>query len=251
MSPTLAPVLPEDLPSPRLDRAAIAEIVASGRRLLVQGGMGIHAPTASRARGRAPRRAARRRRYDLGGAEDPRDAPDRDPARAARREGRLRRREPHGGHQQGRLRDARPRVDRREGLVHRAGRRHLPRDRPLVPRGRRPVRRDRLLGPPRRDVREVGRGLHRRGGRRGRRPHRRHRPPAPGAHGGGARRDVAPVVAAGGVDATDVSRFLAAGRRACRWRRASSRAATATCTPRSRRCTSGRPPTTSRSSRAA
>jgi len=33
----------EDRPAPRLDRAAIAEIVASGRRLLVQGGMGIHA----------------------------------------------------------------------------------------------------------------------------------------------------------------------------------------------------------------
>ncbi len=43
MSPTLSPVLPEDLPSPRLDRAAIEGIVASGRRLLVQGGMGIHA----------------------------------------------------------------------------------------------------------------------------------------------------------------------------------------------------------------
>jgi NAD(P)H-dependent flavin oxidoreductase YrpB (nitropropane dioxygenase family) len=43
MSPTPAPVLPEDLPSPRLDRAAIAGIVASGRRLLVQGAMGIHA----------------------------------------------------------------------------------------------------------------------------------------------------------------------------------------------------------------
>ena len=34
----------EALPrAPRLDRAAIAEILASGRRLLVQGGMGIHA----------------------------------------------------------------------------------------------------------------------------------------------------------------------------------------------------------------
>ena len=40
---TLSPVLPEDLPSPRLDRAAIEGLVASGRRLLVQGGMGIHA----------------------------------------------------------------------------------------------------------------------------------------------------------------------------------------------------------------
>jgi NAD(P)H-dependent flavin oxidoreductase YrpB (nitropropane dioxygenase family) len=43
MTPPLLPVLPDDLPSPRLDRAAIAQIVASGRRLLVQGGMGIHA----------------------------------------------------------------------------------------------------------------------------------------------------------------------------------------------------------------
>src|SRR5512143_1399300 len=43
MSPPRAPVLPDDLPSPRLDRAAIAQIVSSGRRLLVQGGMGIHA----------------------------------------------------------------------------------------------------------------------------------------------------------------------------------------------------------------
>lgn len=34
---------PEVLPAPKLDRAAIAEIVRSGRRLLVQGGMGIHA----------------------------------------------------------------------------------------------------------------------------------------------------------------------------------------------------------------
>ncbi len=41
--PTPAPVLPEDLPSPRLDRAAIEAVVASGRRLLVQGAMGIHA----------------------------------------------------------------------------------------------------------------------------------------------------------------------------------------------------------------
>src|SRR5512134_2258315 len=39
----LTPVLPEDRPAPKLDRAAIAEIVRSGRRLLVQGGMGIHA----------------------------------------------------------------------------------------------------------------------------------------------------------------------------------------------------------------
>jgi len=38
-----APVLPEDRPVPKLDRAAIEAIVASGRRLLVQGGMGIHA----------------------------------------------------------------------------------------------------------------------------------------------------------------------------------------------------------------
>jgi NAD(P)H-dependent flavin oxidoreductase YrpB (nitropropane dioxygenase family) len=43
MTPPLSPVLPDDVPSPRLDRAAIAQIVASGRRLLVQGGMGIHA----------------------------------------------------------------------------------------------------------------------------------------------------------------------------------------------------------------
>ena len=41
MSSTLSPVLPEDVPSPRLDRAAIEGIVASGKRLLVQGGMGI------------------------------------------------------------------------------------------------------------------------------------------------------------------------------------------------------------------
>src|SRR5512134_3985059 len=39
----LTPVLPEDRPAPKLDRAAIEAIVASGRRLLVQGGMGIHA----------------------------------------------------------------------------------------------------------------------------------------------------------------------------------------------------------------
>ena len=43
MTPNPSPVLPEDLPSPRLDREAIAQIVASGRRLLVQGAMGIHA----------------------------------------------------------------------------------------------------------------------------------------------------------------------------------------------------------------
>jgi NAD(P)H-dependent flavin oxidoreductase YrpB (nitropropane dioxygenase family) len=35
--------LPEDRPAPKLDRAAIEEIVRSGRRLLVQGAMGIHA----------------------------------------------------------------------------------------------------------------------------------------------------------------------------------------------------------------
>jgi len=42
---TLAPLHPVDegVPSPRLDRAAIDAIVRSGRRLLVQGGMGIHA----------------------------------------------------------------------------------------------------------------------------------------------------------------------------------------------------------------
>ncbi len=41
---TSSPVVPDETrPSPRLDRAAIAAIVASGRRLLVQGGMGIHA----------------------------------------------------------------------------------------------------------------------------------------------------------------------------------------------------------------
>jgi nitronate monooxygenase len=34
---------PGAVPAPKLDRAAIAAIVASGRRLLVQGGMGIHA----------------------------------------------------------------------------------------------------------------------------------------------------------------------------------------------------------------
>jgi NAD(P)H-dependent flavin oxidoreductase YrpB (nitropropane dioxygenase family) len=41
---TASPVLPDaSRPAPRLDRAAIAAIVASGRRLLVQGAMGIHA----------------------------------------------------------------------------------------------------------------------------------------------------------------------------------------------------------------
>jgi len=41
---TAYPVVPDDTgPAPRLDRAAIQAIVASGRRLLVQGGMGIHA----------------------------------------------------------------------------------------------------------------------------------------------------------------------------------------------------------------
>src|SRR5512133_112295 len=40
---TSAPVLPEDPSSPRLDRGAIESVVASGRRLLVQGAMGIHA----------------------------------------------------------------------------------------------------------------------------------------------------------------------------------------------------------------
>ena len=41
---TASPVLPDASPAaPRLDRKAIAEIVASGRRLLVQGAMGIHA----------------------------------------------------------------------------------------------------------------------------------------------------------------------------------------------------------------
>ncbi|HEX9241116.1 MAG TPA: nitronate monooxygenase [Anaeromyxobacter sp.] len=41
---TSSPVLPDASPAaPRLDRAAIRELVASGRRLLVQGAMGIHA----------------------------------------------------------------------------------------------------------------------------------------------------------------------------------------------------------------
>jgi NAD(P)H-dependent flavin oxidoreductase YrpB (nitropropane dioxygenase family) len=41
---TAYPVVPDDTgPAPRLDRAAIQAVVASGRRLLVQGGMGIHA----------------------------------------------------------------------------------------------------------------------------------------------------------------------------------------------------------------
>jgi nitronate monooxygenase len=41
---TASPAMPQECPpAPRLDRAAIAEILASGRRLLVQGGMGIHA----------------------------------------------------------------------------------------------------------------------------------------------------------------------------------------------------------------
>src|SRR5512134_3836240 len=39
-----SPAVPDQTPAaPRLDRAAIAQIVASGRRLLVQGAMGIHA----------------------------------------------------------------------------------------------------------------------------------------------------------------------------------------------------------------
>src|SRR5512134_617697 len=39
-----SPAVPDQTPAaPRLDRAAIEAIVASGRRLLVQGGMGIHA----------------------------------------------------------------------------------------------------------------------------------------------------------------------------------------------------------------
>ncbi len=42
--PSSSPVVPDETsPSPRLDRAAIEAIVASGRRLLVQGAMGIHA----------------------------------------------------------------------------------------------------------------------------------------------------------------------------------------------------------------
>ena len=41
VSPTAA--LPEDRPAPKLDRAAVESVVRSGRRLLVQGGMGIHA----------------------------------------------------------------------------------------------------------------------------------------------------------------------------------------------------------------
>src|SRR3954454_1728797 len=41
---TAFPVLADEpRPAPRLDRSAIEAIVASGRRLLVQGGMGIHA----------------------------------------------------------------------------------------------------------------------------------------------------------------------------------------------------------------
>src|SRR5512142_3071007 len=40
---TSSPVQPDDRAFPRLDRAAIEAIVRSGRRLLVQGGMGIHA----------------------------------------------------------------------------------------------------------------------------------------------------------------------------------------------------------------
>jgi NAD(P)H-dependent flavin oxidoreductase YrpB (nitropropane dioxygenase family) len=41
---TASPVLADEpRPAPRLDRATIEAIVASGRRLLVQGGMGIHA----------------------------------------------------------------------------------------------------------------------------------------------------------------------------------------------------------------
>jgi len=38
-----APVEPPSAPAPKLDRAAIAGVLASGRRLLVQGAMGIHA----------------------------------------------------------------------------------------------------------------------------------------------------------------------------------------------------------------
>jgi len=42
--PSSSPAVPDETsPSPRLDRAAIEAIVASGRRLLVQGAMGIHA----------------------------------------------------------------------------------------------------------------------------------------------------------------------------------------------------------------
>ena len=42
--PSSSPSVPDETsPSPRLDRAAIQAIVASGRRLLVQGAMGIHA----------------------------------------------------------------------------------------------------------------------------------------------------------------------------------------------------------------
>jgi NAD(P)H-dependent flavin oxidoreductase YrpB (nitropropane dioxygenase family) len=45
MTPTSAALAahPELLPAPKLDREAIAEVLASGRRLLVQGGMGINA----------------------------------------------------------------------------------------------------------------------------------------------------------------------------------------------------------------
>jgi nitronate monooxygenase len=41
--PTTSPLLADACPLPRLDRAAIEEVIRSGRRLLVQGGMGIHA----------------------------------------------------------------------------------------------------------------------------------------------------------------------------------------------------------------
>jgi nitronate monooxygenase len=43
MSASATPARLEDRPAPKLDRAAIEAIVRSGRRLLVQGGMGIHA----------------------------------------------------------------------------------------------------------------------------------------------------------------------------------------------------------------
>lgn len=41
--PSMTPVLADDCAVPRLDRAAIEAVVRSGRRLLVQGAMGIHA----------------------------------------------------------------------------------------------------------------------------------------------------------------------------------------------------------------
>ena len=124
--------------APKLDRTTIAAIVASGKRLLVQGGMGIHASDGLAGKVAAhPRRAA-------SSASAPSRRWSRPPSTCAPRSSAPRPIAP-GGFVGVNLMAAINKADfellgphrpRRGGLLHRPGRRHLARHHPLVPRGR-------------------------------------------------------------------------------------------------------------------